>query len=83
MNEKMSPTFDYSSVSPSCLWLPRFAFLPCFIWWRRRGARRGNVSERKRNGNRGGGVARRRRKKLLRKKKNQKATDAFALDASD
>jgi len=46
MNEKMSTTFDYSSVSPSCLWLPRFAFLPCFIWWRRRGARRGSVSER-------------------------------------
>jgi hypothetical protein len=77
MNEKMSTTFDYSSVSPSCLWLPRFAFLPCFIWWRRRGARRGSVSERKRNGNRGGSVARRRRK-------NQTATtDAFALDASD
>ena len=75
MNEKMSTTFDYSSVSPSCLWLPRFAFLPCFIWWRRRGARRGSVSERKRNGNRGS-VARRRRK-------NQTATDVFALDASD
>jgi len=80
MNEKMSTTFDYSSVSPSCLWLPRFAFLPCFIWWRRRGARRGNVSERKRNGNRGGRVARRR---FTKKKTKPRPKNVFALDASD